>query len=221
MSFNSCDIQQSRNNVDKVVNNYGNRLLTLCKTLEVFIVNGRLGEDANRGKLTCNNVSLVDYFICSPLIFSTVSNFEVLDFNPLLSDIHCAVILTLKYKCSNPRNVDLDKDYTTNQDNSYVRGPPNKPNWKADLTHQYQQKLNETDISGISPPQQCTINKLVDEINSVYTSTASDLGMLKCGQTPIVPRNTALGHYHTEIGMTMSVKLKKRFMLNTKINIGD
>ena len=75
MSHNSCDIQQSRNNVDKVVNNYGKRLLTLCKTLEVFIVNGRLGEDANRGKLTCNNVSLVDYFICSPLIFPTVSSF--------------------------------------------------------------------------------------------------------------------------------------------------
>ena len=195
MSLNSCDIQQSRNNNDKVVNNYGNRLLTLCKTLEVFIVNGRLGEDANRGKLTCNNVSLVDYFICSPSIFPIVSNFEVLDFDPLLSDIHCAVTLTLKHKCSNPRNVDLDKDYTTSQDNSYVRRPPNKPNWKSDLTHQYQQKLNETDISGIMlalneltgdiPPQQCTINKLVDEINSVYTSTASDLGMLQCGQTPI------------------------------------
>ena len=37
----------------------------------------------------------------------------------------------------------------------------------------------------------------------------------------LVPRNTALGHFHTEIGMTMSVKLKERFMLNTKINIGD
>ena len=72
MSLNSCDIQQSRNNVDKVVNNYGNILLTHCKTLEVCIVNGRLGEDANREKLTCNNVSLVDYFICSPLIFPTV-----------------------------------------------------------------------------------------------------------------------------------------------------
>ena len=160
MSLNSCDIQQSRNSVDKIVNNYGNRLLTLCKTLEVFIVNGRLGEDANRGELTCNNVSLVDYFICSPLIFPTVSNFEVLDFDPLLSDIHCAVTLTLKYKCSNPRNVDLDKDYTTNQDNSYVRRPPNKPNWKPDLTHQYQQKLNETEISGIM----LALNELTGDI---------------------------------------------------------
>ena len=169
----------------------------------------------------CSNVSLVDYFICSPLIFPTVSNFEALDFDPLLSDIHCAVTLTLKYKCANPRNVDLDKDYTTNQDNSYVRRPPNKPNWKSDLTHQYQQKLNETDVSGILlalneltgdiPPQLCTINKLVDEINSVYTSTGSDLGMLKCGQTP----NGTKKH------RVRTFPHRERFMLNTKINIGD
>ena len=43
--------------------------------------------------------------------------------------------------------------------------------------------LNE--LTGDIPSQQCTINKLVDEINSIYTSTASDLGMLKCGETPI------------------------------------
>ena len=96
-----------------------------------------------------------------------------------------------------PTNVDLDKDFTTNQDNSYVglRRPPNKPNWKPDLSHHYQQKLNETNIScimlvlneltGDIPPLQCTINKLVDVINSVYTSTASDLGMLKCVETSI------------------------------------
>ena len=46
--------------------------------------------------------------------------------------------------------------------------------------------LNE--LTGDIPSQQSTINKLVDEINSVYTSTASDLGMLKCGQTPIGTR---------------------------------
>ena len=167
MSLNSCDIQQSRNNVDKVVNNYGNRLLTLCETLEVFIVNGRLDEDASQGKPTCNNVTLVDYFICSPLIVPTVSNFEVLDFDPLLSDIHCAVTLTLKYKCSNPRNVDLSKDYTTKkQDNSYVRRPPNKPNWKPELTHQYQQKLNETDISDIM----LALNELTCDIPVPLTS---------------------------------------------------
>ena len=172
MSLNSCDIQQSRNNDDKVVNNYGNRLLTLFKTLEIFIVNGRLSEDANRGKLTCNNVSLVDYFICSPSIFTTVSNFEVLDFGPLLSDIHCAVTLTLKYKCLNPRNVDLDKDYTTNQDNSYVRRPPNKPKWKLDLTHQYQQKLNETDISMISGIM-LALNELTGDIPPRNTALTS------------------------------------------------
>ena len=69
MSLNSCDIPQSRNNVDKVVNNYGNRLLRLCKTLEVFIVNERLGENANRRKLTCRSKTFISVSPCQHLSF--------------------------------------------------------------------------------------------------------------------------------------------------------
>ena len=43
--------------------------------------------------------------------------------------------------------------------------------------------LNE--LTGDIPPQQCTMNKFVDEINSVYTTVASNLEMLKCSGTPI------------------------------------
>ena len=73
----------------------------------------------NTGAYLCSgSTAIINSLLFRALpINATVSHFEVLDFNPLLSDIHCAVALTLKYKCSNPRNVDLDKDYTTNQDN--------------------------------------------------------------------------------------------------------
>ena len=77
--------------------------------------------------------------------------------------------------------------------------------------------LNE--LTGDIPPQQCTINKLVDKINSAYTSPASDLGMLKCCQTPIGTKKHRVRTFSHS--MKMSVKLKERFMLNTKINIGD
>ena len=62
----------------------------------MFIVNGRMGNDAQVGRPTCKNVSVVDYFICSPRLFSTIVNFEVEDFNPMLSDVHNAVRLTLR-----------------------------------------------------------------------------------------------------------------------------
>ena len=33
---------------------YGKRLLSLCKSLDVHIVNGRVGNDKNVGNFTCN-----------------------------------------------------------------------------------------------------------------------------------------------------------------------
>ena len=62
----------------------------------MFIVNGRMGNDAQVGRPTFKNVSVVDYVICTTNMFSTIVNFEVDDFNPMLSDVHSAVCLTLR-----------------------------------------------------------------------------------------------------------------------------
>ena len=42
-------------------------------------------------KYTCKNTSVVDYCILSPELFSHVENFEILPFDPLLSDVHSVV----------------------------------------------------------------------------------------------------------------------------------
>ena len=96
VSLDTMNIPENRVSFDNIVNNYGTRLLTLCKSLYMFIVNGRMGNDAQVGKPTCKNVSIVDYFICTPRLFSTIVHFEVEDFNPMLFDVHNAVRLTLR-----------------------------------------------------------------------------------------------------------------------------
>jgi acid phosphatase class B len=52
-------------NKDSVKNHYGSRLLDLhvCKGNDLFIINGRIGNDKGIGKLTCKNSSVVDYVI--------------------------------------------------------------------------------------------------------------------------------------------------------------
>ena len=40
------------------------------------------------GAATYKNYSVVDYCIMSPELFSNASNFEILTFDPLLSDVH-------------------------------------------------------------------------------------------------------------------------------------
>ena len=41
-------------------------LLDICKANNLFIVNGRIGDDKTEsGKITCKNSSVVDYCICT------------------------------------------------------------------------------------------------------------------------------------------------------------
>ena len=95
ISLDSLGFKNMRSSLDKYVNNYWERLLDLCKSLDMFIVNGRVGSDTPIGGATCKNVSVIDYAICTPNVFTCMNDFYVNDFAPMLSDVHFAVCLTL------------------------------------------------------------------------------------------------------------------------------
>ena len=57
------NINVLRTSQDKSVNNYGNKLIDVCRNTGVYIANGRLGLDAGIGKLTCKDTSVIDYCI--------------------------------------------------------------------------------------------------------------------------------------------------------------
>ena len=78
-------IPLDRNSIDIKTNNYGHRLITLCKTINVHIVNDRIGVDRDRGATTRKNASIVDYILVSPQSFHDIMEFEVLEFYELLS----------------------------------------------------------------------------------------------------------------------------------------
>jgi hypothetical protein len=63
-TLNELTIDKNRKNVDKVKSRSGKNLLDICKASNLFIVNGRIGNDKTEsGKLTCKNSSVVDYCI--------------------------------------------------------------------------------------------------------------------------------------------------------------
>ena len=62
--------------------------MDLCKAPDVHIANGRCGIDAFRGKTTCKRTGLIDYIILSSELFPMVINFDVIDFDHLISDMH-------------------------------------------------------------------------------------------------------------------------------------
>lgn len=95
LTLDLLNIPRKRNSLDPIRNRYGNKILDFCKGNNLFIVNGRIGEDRMTGKLTCKNASIVDYCISSTSLLKYFRNFSVLDFSHFYSDVHCALAISL------------------------------------------------------------------------------------------------------------------------------
>ena len=91
-----------RNNMDKKVNNYGLRLIELCKNSNLCILNGR-GSSQSSQNFTCKDASVVDYFIYNlSFTFQNIIDFQILGMDFMLSDCHCPSSLQLRcfsYEC--------------------------------------------------------------------------------------------------------------------------
>lgn len=96
--FENNNIDISRTVSDKISNNYGYKLINFCKRNNMFILNGRFGEDKLHGHTTCRNSSCIDYFISNVLMFEHLCNLYVDAFCPLLSDVHNPLVLKMQLK---------------------------------------------------------------------------------------------------------------------------
>ena len=97
LGITNHDSPPKRNSQHKLTNNRGEDLLDLCKSLELYIANGRkLGDPlGNYTSYQWNGNSVVDYLVTSNVIFEQVTLFNVGDFLPMMSD-HCPLIFTLE-----------------------------------------------------------------------------------------------------------------------------
>ena len=84
-----CSIPLERKSADNVTNVYGRNLLELCKNNNLFILNGRMGQDKLCPKVTCKDRSTVDYILSTVGNFFVLDNFTVHEFSELFSDAHC------------------------------------------------------------------------------------------------------------------------------------
>ena len=88
-----------RANADKEINEQGRKIIDLCKTYNLAIMNGRsegdpLGTFTYQKENLCN--STIDYSICNKHFYHNINNFMVLPQNEL-SD-HCKIVTELKEK---------------------------------------------------------------------------------------------------------------------------
>ena len=83
------------NSDNSQINNYGHRLLEICRSFNINIANGRLGSDKFLGRKTCSASTVVDYAVLSPLLFTLFEDFKILPFDPIMSGVHCVIFISL------------------------------------------------------------------------------------------------------------------------------
>ena len=120
-----------RGNRDIMTNQYGEKLLSLCRSLPLRICNGRkLGDIV--GNYTCykyNGQSVVDYCLASPEVFNKLGSFKVHNLLPHLSD-HCAISVTLA--------TDIHLTCPAISSNYNFIDIPRKLNWSAKIKDKFE-----------------------------------------------------------------------------------
>ena len=114
--FTSKNMLSTRNNKDKKTNDYGHRLINLCKISGMVICNGRVEGDFD-GEFTYidkKGKSAIDYALASKGLFQYMNSFFV--HTPTVFSDHSPVILNLKNVVFNDtgcRSVDTNKYLTS------------------------------------------------------------------------------------------------------------
>ncbi len=170
-NLDSLGIQLDRKSHNNKTNNFGHRLIQMCKNLDIYIANGRVGNDRYLGRPTCKNNSIIDLFILSPELLPKISKFEIDEFDVMTSDIHNAVSMQFTVKSGNINYVDAllnDKDKNENHSHCTSNLNSNKPIWDA--------TKKETFINSIDSK---VIEKITRDIeNYMKCSTNSVLALM-------------------------------------------
>ena len=180
-SVSICDLgfsNERHNSYVLQINNYGKRLLEMCKSFNLFIANGRVGQDKSLGKKTCKGSSVVDYAILSPLLFTAVNDSEVLPFEPLVSDAHSGIYLSLLCTTINTgyqevENVDIAVTkacWVPDASEAFIN------NLNINEINQFVDKVNSISQNDISQEE---VETLVSECSSLLLNAADAAGMIK------------------------------------------
>ena len=124
------------------------------KKLNLYIANSRVGLNRGIGKRTCKNRSVIDYFISSSGLFPFIQEFDINDFNPILSDIQNSIHISLK-TCLQKQNT---KHTTATQHTKSVKWNDNKHDDFVNMVHNQHSELNSIigDLENIQLNNECS-----------------------------------------------------------------
>ncbi|CAC5380042.1 unnamed protein product [Mytilus coruscus] len=179
---NVCDSNVSLKRCSKdssVPNNHGYKLIDFCKRNNLYIGNSRLpGNDYMIGLTTCKSVSLIDYLLLSSSIFPLIQEFNVLEFNPLFSDVHCGLCFCFH---ASVNIFTAHSDDNCSSQRGHAQWVPDEENRFIETLISDVTKLDEISVllSEDSNDPKERINIVVDKIGDIFKSTANRVFKLK------------------------------------------
>ena len=134
-------------------NTYGHMLLDFCRKNNMYIVNGRVVKDKLIGECTCQDVSMIDYFLSSSKLFFHILDFEINNFAPNLSDVHSQLHISLKIpKKENALTADENERSERNQARK----------WCSEKSQEYLQNLVSDD----------RLQNIIDTVDNILSDTS-------------------------------------------------
>ena len=124
------------------------------------------------GKLTCQNKTLVDYALGDIEMFGAFHDFKLLDFEPLLSDVHCGLQLSLNmHKTTGPSPTVHDPvDECTQEDsinNGFKDGRKKlRWNWSDSNRNNFLENINTKQLDKINHEIENFSELPLDEIHA-------------------------------------------------------
>lgn len=171
-----CDFNLiSRKSQDHILSPRGKKLLNLCITSSLRVLNGRTFGDLI-GSYTCFQPlgsSVVDYFITSEELLPLFTYFTVEKFLPDLSD-HCQI--SGMFKCNINEKLEI----------SNLLPMPEKYIWDENSSSRFQEAMNSNSVKTLinnfvnKDYDESAINNAAEDLNEIFT-TAANLSLKKKG----------------------------------------
>lgn len=154
-----------RNAQDSICNNEGNILLEICKSNNLFILNGRCGKDKETGAFTFKNTSTIDYCIFSSESLRFVNNFEIRGLDSLYSDGHSVLTTSLNFK-----------NLTKTAPPQSVQTQRQPPKWQSNKKEEFIFNLDDEIINDVDINLQQALENIPNVNNEVVNDFCSKIG---------------------------------------------
>ena len=143
----------------------------------MYIANGRICDD-KEGKRTCNDLSVIDYFILKSDVFTLVKEFKIMDFDPSLSNVHCGIHISLS--CT---DTGTEETIPANSERFHAR-------WQQEKCDEFVNNTNIDNVENISE-----ILRILDVPNDMVSKDIVDSAVDALGKIFLESANKTFGEY--------------------------